>query len=144
MVTYFISGHMNITQEEFNEHYLYQIDQALKDPQTKFVVGDCGGADTMAQSYLNGKTNNVVVYHMFTSPRNNVGNYKTKGRFTADIDRDEQMTRDSDVDIAWVRKTKSKRISGTEKNLLRREKQKLQNFVDNIVNQMVDHIEIKC
>ncbi|BAZ40360.1 hypothetical protein NIES4101_63210 [Calothrix sp. NIES-4101] len=36
-----------------------------------FVVGDARGTDTLAQQYLWGRTEAVIVYHMFTSPRNN-------------------------------------------------------------------------
>ena len=109
----FISGHLDLTQAEFNEHYRPQIDIALSKNQG-FVVGDARGADTLAQQYLFGKTEAITVYHMFESPRNNAG-FPTKGGFQSDKERDEQMTRDSHQDIAWVRPGREK--SGTQKNL---------------------------
>jgi len=112
----FISGHLDLTQAEFNEHYRPQIDNALAKNQG-FVVGDARGADTLALGYLFGKTEEVVVYHMFECPRNNPG-FPTCGGFQSDIERDEQMTRDSHQDIAWVRPGREK--SGTQKNLNRR------------------------
>ncbi|MDY6900356.1 MAG: hypothetical protein SWZ49_20110 [Cyanobacteriota bacterium] len=112
----FISGHLDLTQTEFNEHYCPQIDDALSNNQG-FVVGDARGADTLAQQYLLNKTKAVVVYHMFESPRNNAG-FPTRGGFQTDNERDEQMTRDSHQDIAWVRRGRKK--SGTQKNLDRR------------------------
>ena len=114
----FISGHLDFTQVEFNEHYRPQIDIALSKNQG-FVVGDARGADSLAQQYLLNKTEAVVVYHMFKSPRNNPG-FPTRGGFQSDKERDEQMTRDSHQDIAWVRFGREK--SGTHKNLDRRGK----------------------
>ncbi|MGB6300703.1 MAG: hypothetical protein WBF90_31630 [Rivularia sp. (in: cyanobacteria)] len=112
----FISGHLDLTQGEFEEYYRHKIDNALAQNQS-FVVGDARGANTLAQQYLFGKTKAVVVYHMFESPRNNAG-FPTRGGFQSDGERDEQMTRDSEQDIAWVRFGREK--SGTQKNLHRR------------------------
>ena len=112
----FISGHLDLTQAESDEHYRQRIDDALTKNQG-FVIGDARGADTLAQQYLFGKTKAVVVYHMFESPRNNPG-FLTRGGFQSDAQRDEQMTRDSHQDIAWVRVGRKK--SGTQKNLDRR------------------------
>jgi hypothetical protein len=75
----------------------------------------------MAQNYLLGKTDAVVVYHMFTSPRNNAG-FPTVGGFESDEARDNCMTADSHQDIAWVRPGREK--SGTWKNLDRRKQQR--------------------
>jgi len=62
----------------------------------------------------------LVVYHMHTSPRNNAG-FRTVAGFESDDERDAQMTRESDCDIAWVRPGRQK--SGTQKNLDRRRRQ---------------------
>lgn len=114
---FFISGHIDLTIDEFNMYYKLYIDNALKN-NCSFVIGDAKGADKLAQQYLVGKTNNVTVYHMFTSPRNNVGNFKTIGGFKSDDERDSQMTKDSTKDIAWVRPGREE--SGTAKNIKRR------------------------
>ena len=113
---YFISGHLDLTDEEFSEHYQPLIDNVLTD-EASFVVGDARGADTKSQSYLHGKTDKVTVYHMFESPRNNKG-FNTKGGFTSDSSRDKQMTLDSTHDIAWIRPGREN--SGTARNLKRR------------------------
>lgn len=115
-ITNFISGHLDLTLEEFDTYYRPLLDEALARSES-FVLGDARGADSMTQHYLLGKTNAVVVYHMFTSPRNNAG-FKTIGGFDTDEARDIQMTADSDRDIAWVRPGRKK--SGTQKNLDRR------------------------
>ena len=117
---YFISGHLSLTQEEFDTYYKPLIDKALSDNHS-FVVGDARGADALAQNYLFGKTDKVVVYHMFESPRNNVG-FPTEGGYESDELRDIAMTDNSDSDIAWVRKGREE--SGTQKNLNRRERLK--------------------
>lgn len=115
-ITNFISGHLDLTPDEFDAHYRPVIDEALARGDS-FVVGDARGTDSMTQNYLLGKTTAVVVYHMFTSPRNNVG-FKTLGGFETDEERDAQMTADSDQDIAWVRPGRKR--SGTQKNIDRR------------------------
>ncbi|MEM0979737.1 MAG: hypothetical protein AAGH78_05615 [Cyanobacteria bacterium P01_H01_bin.58] len=113
---HFISGHLTLTDAEFEKHYRPAIDKALALGDS-FVVGDARGTDAIAQTYLLGKTDAVVVYHMFTNPRNNAG-FKTIGGFNTDEERDAQMTADSDHDIAWVRPDRKQ--SGTQKNIDRR------------------------
>jgi hypothetical protein len=112
----YISGHLDLTQAEFDAHYRPKIDEALARGEA-FVLGDARGADALAQQYLFGKTTAVVVYHMFTQPRNNAG-FPTLGGFESDEARDRRMTADSHRDIAWVRSGREK--SGTQKNLDRR------------------------
>jgi hypothetical protein len=114
----FVSGHLDLTEEEFQTHYAPRIDKALQAGE-KFVVGDARGGDAMAQKYLYGKTTEAVVYHMLTSPRINAG-FPTLGGFQSDAERDRQMTADSDQDIAWVRPGREK--SGVQANLNRRVK----------------------
>ena len=116
VITNFISGHLDLSEKEFEEHYKLAIDEALKRGES-FVIGDARGADTLAQNYLLGKTNAVIVYHMFASPRNNAG-FTTFGGFQTDEARDEKVTLDSDCDIAWVRP--GREDSGTQRNISRR------------------------
>ena len=108
-----ISGYLDLNKKEFEEHYQASIDEALECKES-FVVGDARGADTLTQNYLFGKTEAVIVYHMFTSPRNNAG-FTTVGGFKTNKARNEQMTRDSDQDIAWV--YLGQQSSGTQKNI---------------------------
>ncbi len=119
-VVNYISGHLDLTPAEFEAHYRPALDAALARGEA-FVVGDARGTDAMAQNYLLGKTTAVVVYHMFTAPRNNAG-FPMVGGFESDTPRDERMTADSHQDIAWVRPGREK--SGTQKNLDRRKKQR--------------------
>ena len=116
----FVSGHLDLTKEEFQEHYVPLLQQAIIN-HDKFVVGDARGTDSMVQAYLAyclQDKNDVTVYHMFGSPRNNVGNFRTIGGFENDNERDAEMTAASDYDIAWVRP--GRETSGTAKNLKRR------------------------
>ncbi|MBU0552762.1 hypothetical protein KKF91_17055 [Myxococcota bacterium] len=116
MNVYYISGHLDLSQDEFERFYREKIDTALNEG-AQFVVGDARGADAISQSYLLGKTDDVTVYHMFSNPRNNAG-FKAKGGFSSDKERDCQMTLDSTHDIAWVRPGRER--SGTARNLKRR------------------------
>ena len=123
MITYFVSGHRNITQKEFDDNYIPALRKALEAGDVRFVMGDCDGVDIMAQNYLvdvlKVDPRRITVYHMFKAPRNkNPKIQNTKGGFTSDSGRDSQMTRDSDIDIAFVRDPK--KMSGTGENILRR------------------------
>jgi len=118
--TCFISGHLDLTPEEFEEHYKPRIDEMIG-RKCNFVVGDAPGTDTMAQEYLNSKDcrYNVMVVHMFDEPRNYVNNWWDRdGGYQTDEDRDAAGTAMSDIDIAWVRPGREN--SGTAKNLKRR------------------------
>lgn len=121
-MTYFISGHREISQEEFDRLYKPVISEAIKDPSNIFVVGDYWGVDKMAQTYLAGvleDKSRVTVYHMLKEPRVYVSKeFKKRGGFLDDESRDAAMTRDSDQDIAFVRP--GKRNSGTAQNIIRR------------------------
>lgn len=118
----FISGHLDLTNAEFVEHYAPRIDAACKSGDTvAFHVGDARGADAMAQEFLESRRAPVFVYHMFEKPRNLYGQlFKVIGGFTSDEERDAAMTAASTEDIAWVRPGREK--SGTAKNLARRAK----------------------
>jgi len=116
---YFVSGHRDITDEEFQKHYEPVLFKVINE-EAKFIVADCRGCDIMAQKYLKAMMvpkDNVRVYHMFDEPRFNAG-FHTIGGFANDIGRDTAMTEDSDVDIAWVRFGKER--SGTAQNIDRR------------------------
>jgi len=113
----YVSGHLDLTRDEFNAHYVPKLDAAVKEPPVAFVMGDARGADQLAQAYLGSKYANVTVYHMFEKPRYNAG-FDTVGGFTSDTSRDEAMTQASTHDIAWVRP--GREASGTAKNLARR------------------------
>lgn len=118
MKTAFISGHGDVSPEEFEEHYLPRLEEALKAGHS-FVVGDFRGADQLAQWWLYDQGANVTVFHMFGRPRYFGGDlYKKVGGFLNDEARDAAMTNASDYDIAWVRPGKKK--SCTAKNIKRR------------------------
>ncbi len=119
MTTYFISGHLDLTEDELAEHYTPRLLQGVAEGAS-FVVGDAGGCDAMAQQVLcTAGCGRVRVFHMFEAPRNNAG-FPTTGGFRSDRERDEALTAASDADIAWVRPGREK--SGTAKNLERRAK----------------------
>lgn len=118
---YFISGHRIVDQDFFDKHYKPFLERILEnDDEAEFVVGDCSGVDTMAQEWLkeNRMTEKTTVYHMFESPRNYVSSFKTVGGFRSDIERDSAMTKNSDIDVAFI--LPGKWTSGTAQNILRR------------------------
>lgn len=118
MTTYFISGHLDLTMDEFRERYAPRLAAAIAE-DAAFVVGDARGCDLMAQLYLrDARAVRVQVFHMLEAPRNNVGGFPTVGGFSTDAARDAAMTEASDADIAWVRPGRTN--SGTAANLARR------------------------
>lgn len=119
MRTFFISGHLDVTDAEFETHYKPRI-QAAAEAGGAFVVGDARGTDHKAQVFLRVLNHeHVRVFHMFEEARHHEG-YPTIGGFTSDDTRDAAMTAASDEDIAWVRSGREK--SGTAKNLQRRKR----------------------
>jgi len=118
-MTAFISGHLDLTQEEFRVHYSGKILDAI-DQGHDFCVGDAHGTDALAQIFIehHRKDNKLYVAHMFDSPRNTVPSAILMDGYTSDEQRDTSMTMYSDYDIAWVRQGREK--SGTMKNILRR------------------------
>lgn len=120
---YFISGHRDLTWEEFAKWYAPAISRTLStDNGAMFVVAECDGADRMAQDYLLAcgvSPKNINVYHMLKAPRYLANhNIPTIGGYTSDLQRDEAMTKNSDHDIAFIRK--GRETSGTAQNILRR------------------------
>jgi len=120
--TYHVSGHLDLTEAEFIEHYVPKLEAAIADPHALFVVGDARGADDMAQQWLRGHLgreaqDRVVVFHMLDEPRHH-NDFDHVGGFKSDDERDAAMTGASSVDIAWVRPGRER--SGTAKNLARR------------------------
>lgn len=128
--TVFISGHLDISKEEWRQHYKDEIDNAIKNGYD-FVIGDSRGTDKISAEYLRTKNvMNVTIYYTYNKPINNLG-YNLIGNFKSHTDRDSRMTQDSTRDIAWVRskesskklygkKYRSNRVSGTQKNINRR------------------------
>lgn len=123
-VTYFISGHRDITEDEFERNYKPALEYVLNTvPGCRFVVGDYCGADIMTQNYLvdvlDVEPDRITVYHMFEAPRNiNPKITNTVGGFESDRERDAAMTYASVDDIAFVRD--NTKMSGTAENILRR------------------------
>ncbi len=139
----FISGHVNLTQEEFDKHYIPQLVAAIHD-NDDFVVGSANGADKMAIEWLYQagvirEKITVYVYERFPEAiTSKVAFYKSLGLnvligFTSYTSRDARMTENSDYDIAWVRPVEEnkkllgeafdpKKISGTQRNIERRNK----------------------
>jgi len=136
--TYFISGHVDISQEDFNKYYRDKIMEAVSNPNSMFVVGNAPGADIMAQYLLidllkddNG-LDRICVYHCGSTPSIIADTrLKTIGGFKTHEEKDRSMTLASNIDIAYVRshedskklygkKFRPNRISGTQKNLDRR------------------------
>jgi len=113
----YVSGHLDLSEDEFRDHYVPQIDAACA-AGCCFVVGDARGADLLFQRHAHARGLVVTVFHMFERPRHNVGEFAVVGGFASDTERDEAMTAASSHDIAWVRPGRER--SGTAKNLLRR------------------------
>ena len=120
---YFISGHRNLTEKEFKDNYREPITNAAYEDRSTFVIGDCYGADIMAQNFLlevlKVNPDRITVYCASHTPRLvNPRITKIKSGYKTYTERDAAMTADSTVDIAIVRDPLKK--SGTGANILRR------------------------
>lgn len=121
--TVFVSGHRDITEDEFMR-YKSEIASLLDEiPDALFVIGDYHGVDIMTQNFLVDELSlepeRVTVYHMSETPMNiNPKIKNTVGGFISDEERDMAMTANSFRDIAFVRE--HTKMSGTAQNILRR------------------------
>ena len=136
----FISGHRNITEEEFRTNYIHQINTYLNWASTSslldykhltFYIGDCIGCDTMAINYI---TNYIIENHLDnvdiklcmlteTFDGQNTTIYNNNfidivKQFNTHEERDCYMTENTTNDILWVRE--GKWASGTAQNFVRR------------------------
>lgn len=127
MSTYFISGHTNLTQDEFDTHYKQKILELLKDDNNKFVVGESIGVDRMAQDLIADYIKNVkhdifmsqlTIFHVGRFPRYKSDGYiKSIGGFKSHSEKDAAMTIASNYDIAYVRPIEeSKKLYGDKFN----------------------------
>lgn len=126
-MTYFISGHRDLTQFEFDKYYIPKISKVLDDdPNADFVIGDWEGCDKMALEFLLSQPiyNFITVYYVdyvhikpFGADITNFENVYVKRRNNYN-ECDASMTHDSDFDIAWIRPGKEN--SHTSKNIDRR------------------------
>lgn len=122
--TYFISGHRNLTENEFEFYYIPTISNIVaNNPNAKFVIGDSCGCDIMAQNYLINvlgvNPGNITVYCVGDAPEYvspEIIYFKTN--FKDHDEKDSAMTKASFEDIAFVRDWKV--MSGTAQNILRR------------------------
>ena len=128
-MTYFISGHGDLSYEDFQLYYEPIIDRVvMEDSEAQFIVGDYKGVDKFAMDYIfQYYTTPLVIYHMFDTPRNipeglsenpELEGVYFEGGFTSDEERDSAMTRDSDFDIAFIKD--GRWDSGTAQNIKRR------------------------
>lgn len=121
--TYFISGHLDLTTEQWTQHYKSKIDSAIGE-NAHFVVSDSRGADQMSLIYLSSlgiPRTRVIIFHQGKKPRFNPDKcfFATLGGFKDELERDKAMTLNSDADIAWINQD-TKIRSGTQKNIDRR------------------------
>ena len=109
---YFVSGHRDLTQEEFNEHYIPLIETVLKeDIWAEFIVGDWEGCDTMFIEYMISKRSYPdIIVTCVENPRikpfgEDLFHYcRTYSKLCNTYDEcDAFMTQESDFDIAWIR-----------------------------------------
>ena len=125
---YFVSGHRDLTLDEFLEHYAPIIDKVVKeDSSAKFLVGDWEGCDTIVTEYLSllpSTASDVTIYYVekvkmcpFDEAACNYENIHFKEKSTYD-ECDASMTADSEFDIAWIRP--GKEDSHTAENIKRR------------------------
>ncbi len=122
----FISGHLNLTPQQFELWYVPAILRAIEAGHS-FVVGDAPGADEMAQNFLaeHGVVDVTVVWCAnYIAPRNFPDrNYCHRhwdklARGRSQKEKDRVMTLMSDYDIA----VSFRKGSGTANNIHRRKR----------------------
>lgn len=132
---YFISGHRDLTIEEFEKYYIPKIKAVLEgeDCSVTFVIGDWKGCDRMVMDYLEDlliEGGIELQIYCVDKPKNTPGNVPVKylsSCFDGYVsvycyktydECDKAMTENSDFDIAWIRP--GKEDSYTANNIKRR------------------------
>lgn len=123
---YFISGHRDLTQEEFNEHYISKLERILElDKYAIFIIGDWEGCDTLVFEYLKnrlGMYQSIGIYYVgkirFINFNQSMYPHIVGYRWDSYDSCDSMMTYYSDFDVAWVRP--GKEDSHTAMNIKRR------------------------
>lgn len=137
-VNVFISGHRNLTENEFNKYYINKISEYIKwctvdelftQPKVvTFYVGDCNGCDSMAIRHLLpclNKRVKLVICSLkdtfdgqidYTHIHNE--NVTLLKEFNTHEERDMYMTNNTMFDILWIRPNEW--TSGTAQNFVRR------------------------
>lgn len=137
----FISGHRDITNEEFDKYYIKQIQgyvnwlktdhsNFFNDKSLIFYVGDCDGCDCIAINYIINEIlplDNNIKLVICTCDFNfdgkqtynfNNSNISIIGGFKSHEERDSYMTKSTDADLLWIRQ--GKWDSGTAQNYVKR------------------------
>jgi hypothetical protein len=153
-VTHFITGHLDISDAEFTAHYVPQLQQALKEPDSQFVMGAAPGVDTRARQWLiaegvSPKRITVYILERFMEAVNITDGCNIIVAFPSHETCDQAMSAVSHYCIAWVRPEAEqraiieamiargeipgpyrKRVSATERNIHRRRQSPLQYWHD--------------
>jgi 4-hydroxy-3-methylbut-2-enyl diphosphate reductase IspH len=106
----FISGHTDIDENEFNEHYKQALDEAVEN-KDKFIMAAAYGADLDCLDYLmrkgvDVKDVTICIHDKYIDEKKK--KFEEKGLvvltgFPTHRERDQYMTEMSDYDIAWLR-----------------------------------------
>lgn len=115
-----ISGHLNTTLAEFHKFYSGEIEKCAKEGY-KFIVGGAKGTDTLAQLHLMRVLNDlsaVTVYDRGDEDNRQHKSFQHKNGYASYTQRDENMTAESSMDIAFLHKDGGG--SGTAANIIRR------------------------
>ena len=123
---YFISGHRDLTQEEFDKHYIPTLKRILElDDYAKFLIGDWEGCDTLAFEYLRDKLGMYQRIDIYYVDKVRLINF-SQSMYPKIVSQvwdvydscDSMMTHYSDFDVAWIRPGREN--SHTAMNIKRR------------------------
>ncbi|PPJ52686.1 hypothetical protein CBER1_10831 [Cercospora berteroae] len=137
----FISGHIDLPEEQFLEHYQTALDTAIA-AHDEFILSNAGGADSLALQYLlqHGVEPSRITIYFHTLPEHRqknsnatmraidelrtadatLENYRKQGLNVQVINgwhtqRDAAMTAASDYDILWVRSDEETKLLDGQK-----------------------------
>lgn len=120
----FIFGNGNTTFDTFLKHYIKPIQPFIDNKETKFILCDFRGVDTLMMEYLKSESKNVSIYHMGEKPRYQPDKFKTKvhewefnGGYKSDRERDGAAIEACTHYLALDNNSNDKRKSGTLKNI---------------------------
>ncbi|MBE8723987.1 hypothetical protein [Flavobacterium hungaricum] len=120
----FIFGNGNLSFNDFLSHYEKPLTALFKEENTKFILCDFKGVDTLAMEVLKCVSPNVTLLHIGEKPRYMPDKYKTQvsqwkiiGGFESDQERDFEAVNLCTHFLAFDFNSDEKRKSGTQKSI---------------------------
>lgn len=119
-----IAGHIDLTQEEFNTHYVPDIEAMLEEAKNKgygkftFYIGGAKGTDEFAQDFIHSLGHKIVICDKGEQNNAKYDDVEHKNGFGSYPERDAYMVNNTNAMVVFLRKTPRSLGSGSFHSLV--------------------------